>query len=413
MEHTISLTDERFVLKSKTRNILLGGIVIGIVLLILGIILMNNHENATGKTFPEHLLQKRIWANLLINSYYFSGFAIIGTFFIAVLSLANAGWHIGIKRVPEAIAAFLPIGALLLALVFIFGKHDLYHWTHEGIMDTDKILAGKQAYLNVPFLVGRVLVIFAVWILLSWLIRKASREEDDHGGTVYLDKTVKYSAIFTFFFAFTMSMLSWDLIMSLEPHWFSTMFSVYNFATLWVSGIAVITLFVLFLKKEGYLQFVNDDILHDLGKLMFAFSIFWTYIWFSQFMLIWYANLPEESVYFYERVTPHWKPYFLINLAINFVFPFFVLMTRDAKRNKTVLAITAIVLFLGHYNDVFLMVMPGTVGDYAHIGLVEIGITLIFAACFIFVVLTALARANIFPKKHPYLLESLQHDVGV
>jgi hypothetical protein len=198
--------------------------------------------------------------------------------------------------------------------------------------------------------------------------------------------------------------------MSIDAHWFSTLFGWYTFIGLFVSGMAMMCLMILYLRGKGYMQHVTENHLHDVGKFMFAFSIFWTYLWFSQFMLIWYANLPEEVVYYQVRWN-YFRTLWAANLLINFCAPFLVLMTRDAKRQTRILWIGGIIILCGHWLDVFVMVMPGTVGADWHIGFIEIGTMIGYLGLFIFVTLTELTKAALVPKNHPMLAESLHHHI--
>ena len=231
-------------------------------------------------------------------------------------------------------------------------------------------------------------------------------------GTTYWYKIRKYSTIFLVIFAVTSSTSAWDWIMSIDTHWFSTMFGWYTFASWFVAGLATITLITVLLKENGYLSVLRADHMHDLGKFLFAFSIFWTYIWFAQFMLIYYSNIPEESFYYVERLTSHtYAPLFFLNLFLNFVFPFLVLMTRDSKRHGIFLKIVCVVLLIGHWVDFYLMVSPAVIGENGSIGLMEVGSTMVFGTAFIFVVLTALSKAPLIQKNHPMLQESVHHHV--
>lgn len=362
----------------------------------------------------------RLWANLLLNSYYFMLFSVGALFFIAVNYAANAGWSTLVKRVAEAISGYLPVAFITITAIVILGKGEIYHWYQylsqhlkPGDAGYDAILDGKTWFLNnTSFSVG-VPVIIGIWILFRYILRKASIKEDEVGGTENFTKSIRYSAGFIVVFAFSFSILSWMVMMSIDAHWFSTIFSVYNFAIAFVTGITVIMFFTLYLKSKGYLEIVSDEVIHDLGKFMFAFSIFWAYIWLAQFLLIWYANLPEEAVYYHARLTPHFKPLFRTNIVMNFFLPFLILMMRNAKRNPKVILIAGSIILLGHWLDVYLMVMPGTVGEHADIGLLEIGTTMSFAAIFIYVVLQGLTKAGLIAKNHPYVLESANHDVGV
>ncbi|COX59014.1 Uncharacterised protein [Mycobacterium tuberculosis] len=247
--------------------------------------------------------------------------------------------------------------------------------------------------------------------IFAFILAKLSYNEDLAGGLNSYKKSFKLSAIFLVIFGFTTPIWSFDTIMSLEAHWFSTMFGWYNFAAMWVSGLAVITVILILLKKAGYMSWVNENHLHDLGKLMFGFSIFWTYVWFAQFMLIYYSNIPEETVYFYKRWEPEYKPWFWLSIIINFVAPLLLLVDRDMKRRENHMLIVAIILLLGHWLDYYIMIMPGTVDTHRGFGIIEIGTAIGFAGLFTFLVLSKLSKHALVPKNHPFLDESLHHQI--
>ncbi len=371
----------------------------------------------------EHSWLKRLYANLWINNVFFTGLAIIGLFWVAIQYASQAGWSAGFQRVPLALASWLPFAAVLMIVTWLITNHDLFHWTHEYLYNEfledgsknpqyDPIIAGKEGYLNPIFYIARMVIFFGIWIGFFYLIRNKTMEEDLHGGTSYWYTLRKYSAIFLVLFAVTSSMAAWDWVMSIDPHWFSTLFGWYVFASWWVSGIAAITLIVVLLREAGYLKIVNANHLHDLGKFMFAFSIFWTYLWFSQFLLIYYANIPEESIYYIERLSSdHYAPLFFLNLFLNFAFPFLVLMTRDAKRHAIFLKIVCAVILFGHWLDFYMMVSPGVLRETGGFGLMEIGLIMVYAAAFGFVVMTALAKIGLIQKNHPMLQESMHHHI--
>lgn len=362
---------------------------------------------------------KRLFVNLWLNNVYFTGIALIGTFFVAVQYVAYAGWSVLIKRVALALNYFLPIGGAVMLVVFLFGGHDIFHWTHDYLYDInddryDPIIAGKSGYLNTAFFLIRMVLYFGLWIWFSLWLRKEALNEDLNGGTNSYHKSIRISAIFLVIFGITSSTSAWDWVLSIDTHWFSTMFGWYVFASWWVSGLAAITLTVIILKQNGYLKMVNANHLHDLGKFVFAFSIFWTYIWFSQFLLYWYANMPEEVIYFTERLSGNNGQYtwiFYANLVVNFVFPFLVLMTRDAKRQMIMLKIVTIAILIGHWFDFYLMMMPGTLRTDAGIGFIEIGTALVFLGVFLLAFTKGLTKASLVPVNHPFLEESVHHHV--
>lgn len=394
--------DRKYELTRNNKMIPLVMIAIGIVAIIMGFM--------TDKT--------RIWAVLLQNNFYFTAISLAGTFFISFNYAAQAGWAVGIKRIPEAMSGFLKYGMLAMIVIFIFGHYEIYHWTHFSFAELsdpkspnfDPVMAGKTGFLNIPFYLTRMFIYAIIWVGFTYVLRRHSLQEDIDGDVSHYKRSVTLSAIFLVFFAVSSSMAAWDFLMSIDAHWFSTMFGWYTFAGLFVSGLAMMALFILYLKMRGYLNHVNDSHLHDVGKFMFAFSIFWTYLWFSQFMLIWYANLPAEVVYYQTR----WRLFrslWVANLLINFIMPFFVLMTRDAKRKHAILWVAVAIILVGHWLDVYIMVMPGTVGANYHLGFIEIGTAIGFFGAFILSTLTELSKAALVPKNHPMLEESLHHQI--
>jgi hypothetical protein len=411
------MIDERFNFTGTLKkNILYAGIA-GVVLLVLGVILENlggahGSEEAVSAASEGHHYTwlTRLWAGMWINNVYFTGLAIIGVFFVAVNYAAQAGWSAVLKRIPEAFGAWLPFAGVLMLVVFLLGSHDLFHWTHEEVYLHDPIIAGKRPFLNIPFFLIRMVIYFGLWILMFTLIRKKSLQEDEFGGLGYWKTMRKYSTIFIIIFAVTSSIAAWDWILSIDPHWFSTLIGWYVFASWFAAGLAAITLLIVLLKDNGYLSFVSQEHLHDLGKFVFAFSIFWSYLWLSQFLLIYYSNIPEEIVYYVERMkSAQYAPYFYLNIILNFFFPFLVLMTRDSKRHGILIKIACVVVMAGHWLDFFLMIVPGTLKSHGTLGFMEIGLTLIYGAAFVFVVLGALAKAPLLAKNHPMLQESLHH----
>jgi hypothetical protein len=431
--HAIPSLDQEYEFTSESKRSLMIGIGVGAVLVAIGAWMLatgvgehaheaaaHGSENAAGhEAGHEFKWTTRLWANLWLNGVYFTGISVIGVFFISYNYLAQAGWSSVFKRIPEAMPAFLPVTGLVILLVFFVAGHDLFHWTHHDLYDPksehyDPIIAGKQGFLNTPFYVGRIVFYFVAWYGLWRLLRNYSLQEDLEGGTEYYEKSIKFGVVFLVIFAVTSSTSAWDFVMSIDSHWFSTMFGWYTLASWHVTGLAVITLTVVTLKERGYLKAVNENHLHDLGKFMFAFSIFWTYVWFAQFMLIYYANLPEETIYYEERFSGYggiYKAPFFINLFLNFVFPFLVLMTRDAKRFPRILKIACWGIIVGHYFDFYTNIMPGTVGEHGGFGPIEFGMVLVFACGFMWSMSAQLAKANLYPKNHPMLEEALHHDI--
>ncbi|RZK44920.1 MAG: quinol:cytochrome C oxidoreductase [Hymenobacter sp.] len=403
-------------------------IVAGVILLALGILAAalgwGGHHEATSHAavagHAEHsggpIWLKRLLISLWHSNVFFIGVSVVGTVFMAIQYVAYAGWSVVVKRINEALSAWLLPGAIIMLVVFLIGHHDIFHWTQEGIMDPksanyDKIIAGKGGFLSMPFYIIRMLSYLFIWWTFSQRLRQLSLQEDLNGGTSYFHTSITTAALFLVLFAVTSSMSAWDWVMSVDVHWFSTMFGWYVFASWWVSGIAATTLIAIYLKQAGYLRMMNSNHFHDLGKFLFGFSIFWTYVWFSQFMLIWYANLPEESVYFNQRLGGFDGRYtwmFYANLIINFAFPFLALMTRDAKRQMIMMKIVCIAILIGHWSDFYLMLMPGTMkGENGF--LIEIGVAMIFLGAFLILVTRRLAAASLVAVNHPFIEESVHH----
>jgi hypothetical protein len=424
--------EERYTFTDQAKKKVIMTIVAGVVLMVLGIIIMNlfggsGHEHAHGaeghgaEAADAHHGAigwfQRLMANLWLNNVFFIGISVMGTVWVAIQYAAYAGWSAPFKRIPEAMGFFVPVVGIMFPIVFFIGGHDIFHWTHHYLYEVggpqyDPIIAGKAGYLNTPFYLARMVVFIGLWTLMTFLLRKQSLAEDTNGGHSYFHKSVVLGATFLVIFAVSSSMGAWDWVLSIDTHWFSTMFGWYVFASWWVTAIAVITLAVILLKEKGLLSIVNENHLHDLGKFMFGFSIFWTYIWFSQFVLIWYSNIPEETVYFIERIQNDKYSWILFfNLFVNFVFPFLFLMTRDAKRHQSFLKVASIVLIGGHWMDFYLMIMPGTLKDESGFGFIELGTFLVYGGAFLYVFCTTLAKAPLVPKNHPMLEESVHHHI--
>ena len=425
--------DEKYEFTPEARKRVLTWLVIGVVMFVIGLVWLmmdsghaadahgaghaaaGGHQAGHGAHAPGW--QARLYANLWTNSLYFTGLSLIGIFFIAIQYVAWAGWSVAIKRIPEAFGAFLPFTFVVMLGTFLVGGHDIFHWTHADLFDInsphyDKILAGKSGFLNTPFFLVRMVGFFGLWYLIWRILRANSLKEDLEGGLTFYNKSINVSAVFLLIFGVSTSMVAWDWTMSINPHWYSTLFGWYHFASWWVSGLATIALTIILLKDRGFFPFVNQNHIHDLGKFMFAFSIFWTYLWVSQFLLIYYANIPEEIIYFKERMySDQYRLLFFFNLMINFLFPFLFLMTRDAKRHMALVKIAAIGIIIGHWLDFYLMIMPGVTKGNSGFGFLEFGTLTIFASAFIYVVSAQIAKAGLLAKNHPMLQESLHHDI--
>jgi len=356
-----------------------------------------------------HQIANRPWSALYVAAFFFFMIALGALAFYAVQWAAQAGWSPVLFRVMEGITAYMLPGALIVLAIAVasgtIGHYNLFVWMDPDVVAHDKLIQGKSGFLNMTGFIIRGLIFIAGWALYRHFARKFSLAQDDADDNRNFKKSFRISAAFLVFYIYTESMMSWDWIMSVDPHWFSTLFGWYVFASMFVSGITVIAMVTMYLKSRNYLPFVNDSHLHDLAKFMFGISIFWTYLWFSQFMLIWYSNIPEEVTYFVTRFQDYQLP-FLGMVVMNFVFPLLILMNSDYKRIPWFVVMAGIVILCGHYIDVFNMIMPATVGDRWYIGIPEISSILLFAGLFIFIVFTALTKAPLLAKRNPFIKES-------
>jgi hypothetical protein len=416
--------DNQFVFKGKAKTWSLVMIAVGIMGILYGFL-----SGSVARTF----------SNLLLMGYYFVTVCIFGVCFCAIEYISQSGWSVAILRIPQVFVKLLPAASLILLAIIgagIFTTHTgqneagastvlpyLYKlWALKGVttpgsVNYDAIIAGKSGYLNLPFFFIRMVAYLSLYSIMGRLLVKYSVNEDKVGGMSNYKKSFTLSAAFITVFGFTVPLFAFDTIMSLEAHWFSTLFGWYNLSGFLVTGFTVLTLTVIYLKEAGYLPWVTKDHLHTLGVLIFGFSIFWTYLWFEQFLLMYYSNLPEEAVYFYKRWEPEFNFWFWLNMTINFCAPLFVLMSRDSKRKMKVMKVTCIILIGGHWLDYWLMIMPGTTGPQSHwyteIGLIEGAVFTGFVGLFIYLVLNTLSKFKaLAPKNHPHLQESLHHHVN-
>src|SRR6056300_1047543 len=378
----------------------------------------DSHETAHGDhdahaEHEAHQIANRPWRALYVAAIFFLGLGLGQLFFLGIQYVAQAGWSAGLLRVMEAQAFAIIIPLLVILVITLLGLghvHHMFHWMVEGINvegheNYDEIIAGKRGFLRPVFFIVRVLIYITGWVWAARMLRKNSLMSDSGDGVAMWNKNRKVGAIFTVFYAVTSSTSAWDLIMSIDTHCFSTLFGWYTFAGMFVSSFAAIILVTLYLKSKGLLEWVNDNHIHDLGKFMFAFSVFWTYLWFSQFVLIWYANIPEEVTYYMQRWDQYKVPFFTM-LSLNFIFPVLAILSRPAKRVPGTLVMAAVFVLVGHYMDHYVMIMPGTVGDQYGFGLLELGPILFFAGLFIYVMLSNLAKAPLLHKNHPMIVES-------
>jgi len=402
------MLNQEFKVPAKLKTTSLTLLAIGIVTLLAGYsLLIMSHDQMS---------QNRFWAVLLQNSVFFLLISLASVFILSATSLAQGAWIVSFRRIPEAIGSIVWVMAMIAGLVLLTivwtNNHHIYKWLEDGYVVHNKLNALKNFFLNRNFFTIWTLIVLGLWSWFGIKLRQLSikQDSDPKGSTKTYWLNFNYSAGFIFVFALSLaSTIPWLWIMSLDAHWFSTMFSWYTFASSFVSGMSMIMLWILYTKRHGYLGHVNDEHIHDVGKFMFAFSIFWTYLWFSQFMLIWYANIPEETIYFKIRMHGPYKFFYWINIILNFVCPILILMPRPNKRNYFVVTLVAIIILTGHWIDFYQMVMPATVGENWHIGWFEIGIVCGFIGLIISLVSNKLTKAPLVPQNNPLLKETIIH----
>jgi hypothetical protein len=354
---------------------------------------------------------ERAWHAYLIALFYFMSLSLGGLFFSALQHVVKAGWSVNVRRFCESFTAFLPAGAAL-TLLYTFGAPKMYEWLDHSKVAADSLLQHKSSYLNGTFFLIRLALFFVLWLWFAKKIVGLSLKQDETGDVNITHRLLKFGIACILVFGLSYSLFSVDLLMSLEPHFFSTIYGVYCFAGLFQTTMAFMILAIVYMRKKGLLQgFVTEDHLHDLGKFMFAFTVFWAYIAFSQYMLIWYANLPEETIFIIPRTEGAWLPVSLFLLIGKFIVPFIALLPRASKRNPVFLSALAIWILVMQYVDLFWLVYPTYSHEKVIFGLPEITIFAGFLGVFLFLVTRFLSRNSLVPMKDPRRHESMHHHV--
>ncbi len=386
--------NERFTLPEKFYRVLYVVMGLGLAIFVAGLFLK-----------PD-----RIWPNFLIAEVYLIGLGLGAGFFIAIQYTSNAAWGTAYRRIPEAMLSILPY-ALIGVLLLIFGVHTLYEWSHQSAVAHDPLLQAKKPWLNIPFFFGRLIFYFAGWIYFGRKMVRHSLEQDEDNDPEHTRKNVTHSAVFILFGVVTFCFASFDLLMSLQPHWYSTVFGLLALSSMFLNALAAITIVAVIVRRLGFDHIITTNHLKDLGILLMSFSVFWVYMWVSQHLLIWYSNIPEETSYYIFRHFGGWGSLSLLNVVLNWFIPFVVLMPRATKRNEKILLQVSAILMVGHWLDLYIMVMPAAFGRQPVFGLWEIGIIPGALALFFFVTFRTLENRRPVPVNDPYLMESLPQEV--
>ena len=348
------------------------------------------------------------WTGYLMGFMLYVELALAGAFFLAILTLASARWAAALRRILEAMATALPVGGLL-ALILLGGVHTLYEWSHSNVVESDVLLLGKSGYLNVGFFVVRLVVFFTLWILLSRRMIRASRDQDTGGGAAAKRRLLFGAVFFLPVFAVTFSLASVDWLKSLEPHWFSTIYGLVTLSSLGSAGLAACLIFAILLRRGPLKGIVRPDHLDDLGKIGMGFALFWGYIWYCQYALIWYTNMPEETPYYFIRSQGGWRLLSWVNVTLNWGIPFFALMPKFVRRTPRYLLQIAYVMLVGQALNMFMLVGPSQMGGSPHFSIYEVAPVIGAGALFFLLVLRGLAAAPLVPQAEPDVAESLEY----
>jgi len=384
----------RIEVSRRSQLVALGIVLLGVAVAVRGLLVD-----------PEHT-----WPNLLLDGFYVTTLSVSSLFFLASQRLTSARWSASLRRIPEAFMLTLPLAAVLMLLLF-FGRESIFPWSRTGAFAHESGIAGHITYLKVPYAFSRMAVALLLWVTFALLFRRASlRQDTAPGDSLLLHRRLnQYAALFVLVFAVSFTLGAYDWIISLDPEWFSTMFAVFVFAGTFVQGIAAVTLATVVLRDRGQVRGLGEDHqLHDLGKLLFAFSIFWMYIWTCQYLLIWYSNIPEEVTHYVRRTSGPWVYLFALNPIMNWVVPFAGLLSAAAKRRPRVMAAVCVVLLFGHWLDLYMLIMP-TLWPAPSIGFTEVALAGGYVALFYLAFTRNLAKAPIIPVNDPVLAANRLH----
>lgn len=387
---------ETFKPSQNLKTFAMGAIAIGIIAFAVGLL-----------KAPE-----RAWASYLTALVFISGISLGGLFFIAINYIANAGWSVSIRRLCEGFTSFLPV-MLVASLILAAGFKYLYPWADADFVAANPLVAAKTGYLNVGFMMARILVFGLLMVFFARKIVNNSVAQDQNGDVNLTHKNLTLSVIWTPIFALTFSMFCVDLLMSLLPTWYSTIFGIYVFSGSFQAALALLLLVMIYMKNQGFITgFYTEDHMHDVAKYLKGFSIFWAYIAFSQFMLIWYANIPEETEFFLMRAHGGWITLSFGLLIFKFIVPFLALLPRSFKRNEGHVAAVALLVIVTQYVDMYWLVYPNFNDHAMTFGFYEVGILLGFVGIFLLGLIRFYQKKGLVAVKDPRMHEALNHHVS-
>src|SRR5580765_202690 len=350
---------------------------------------------------------KQFFFSWLVSFLFFLSLALGALFFVLIQYATQGGWGIVVRRIGETVFATVPVMAVLFVPV-LFGLHDLYPWSVPGAAEHDALLRWKAPFLNVPFFLIRATVYFVYWSFVALLYYRGSRGQDATGDVAVSARLRRFAGPAIIVLALTQTFASIDWIMSLTPHWYSTMFGVYFFAGSFVGFIALLSVVAPAMRRAGLLEaIISPEHLHDIGKFLFAFTAFWGYIAFSQFFLMWYGNLPEETIWYRARMAGSWLPVSLLLMAGHFAAPFFFLMGRTVKRNGVTLAAGGAWLLAMHYVDLYWQVMPTLHPEGLRPSVLDVAAFMAVGGCFVAAATWLMRRQALTPLRDPRFAESL------
>ncbi|MEN0058634.1 MAG: molybdopterin oxidoreductase, partial [Bdellovibrio sp.] len=385
-EHNhVNLHVSKFEAPAKLKTLSFALVAIGLLTFVVG--LMKNQE--------------RLWTSYLVAFFFFSCLGLSGLFWVALNNVSKAGWSVSLRRYAEATTAFIP-AILVGGLILLVGFKHLYPWANQEVIDASPVIAAKTAYLNSGFFVVRLFVFAIGCLIFRYIIVGNSLKQDQTGNDELTNKNISPSVAFIVFFALMFSFFSVDLLMSLLPTWYSTIFGIYTFAGLFQAGVAFLAIVVILMRRHGYVKgYVTEEHQHDVVKYLKGFSIFWAYIAFSQFMLIWYANIPEETEYYIMRAQGGWMGVSLALLIFRFIVPFLALLPRGAKRTDNHVLVVATLVLVMQYVDIYWMVYPNFFEGHVTFGFWEVGIFAGFAGVFLLTIMSFWSKHSLVPLKDP------------